>query len=169
MASRRSEETAEQVAARRERDERLYEETIVPGGQGTKSERQIALQVSVLFLLNMKSVISALSILGQTFSWSREHMEANGGSTLLSTLVFRRTRDQERMATHCSEELQQTTAGIECRNSHLKSAPRGHCDRNDGAQTTQTFFFVEGTHIHWQATAEQFFFSKFNMHIMFIL
>ena len=32
---------------------------------------------------------------------------------------------------------------------------------SDGAQTTRTFFFVEGTHLHWQATAEQFFFSKF--------
>ena len=31
----------EQVAARRERDERLYEETIVPGGQETKSERAV--------------------------------------------------------------------------------------------------------------------------------
>ena len=29
----------ELLAARRERDERLYEETIVPGGQETKSER----------------------------------------------------------------------------------------------------------------------------------
>ena len=38
------------------------------------------------------------SILGKTFSLSREHMEANCGSTLLSRLVFRRTRDQERMA-----------------------------------------------------------------------
>ena len=100
MASRRSEETAEQVAARRERNERLYEETTMPGGQETKSERQIAEQVSVLFLLKLKSVILALEILGQTFSWSREHMEANGSSTLIS--VFRRTiaRDQERMATH---------------------------------------------------------------------
>ena len=44
----------------------------------------------------------------------------------------------------------------------------GHCHMSDGAQTTRTFFFVEGTHVHWQATAEQFFFSKFNMHIMFI-
>ena len=144
MASRRSKETAEQVAARRERNERLYEETIVPGE--TKSERQIAEQVSVLFLLKLKSVISALAILEQTFSWSREHMEANGGSTLLS--VFRRTiaRDQERMATHYSEELQRTTAG--CRNSHLKSAPTGHYHMSYGARTTRTFFFVEGTHVH---------------------
>ena len=51
-----------QVAARRERDERLYEETVVPGGQETKSERQIVEQVSVLFLLKLKSVISALSL-----------------------------------------------------------------------------------------------------------
>ena len=69
---------------------------------------------------------------------------------------------------HYSEELQRTTARIGCRNSHLKSAPPGHCHMSDGAQTTQTFFFVKGTHVHWQATAEQFFFSKFNMHIMFI-
>ena len=53
-----------------------------------------------------------------------------------------------------------------CRNSPLKHAPTGHCHTSDGAQTTRTFFFVEGTHVHWQATAEQFFFSKFN--IMFI-
>ena len=38
MASRLSEETAGTGAARRE-SERLYEETIVPGGQETKSER----------------------------------------------------------------------------------------------------------------------------------
>ena len=69
------------------------------------SERQIAEQVNVLFLLKLKSVISALSILGQTFSWSREHMEANGGSTLLSRLVIRWTSDQECMATHYSEDL----------------------------------------------------------------
>ena len=56
MASRRSEETAGKVAARRERNDRLHEETIVPGGQETKSERQIAEQVSVLFLLKLKSV-----------------------------------------------------------------------------------------------------------------
>ena len=61
---------------------------------------QIAEQVSLLFLLKLKSVISALSILGQTFSWSREHIEAYGGSTLLSRLVFRWIKDQERMATH---------------------------------------------------------------------
>ena len=169
MASRWSEETAEHVVARRQRNECLYEETIVLGGQKTKSERQIAEQVSVLFLLKLKSVISALAILEQTFSLSREHVEANGGSTLLSRLVFRRTiaRDQERMATHYSEELQRTTAG--CRNSHLKSAPTGHCHTSDGAQTTRTFFFVEGTHVHWQATAEQLCFSKLNMNIMSIL
>ena len=69
---------------------------------------------------------------------------------------------------HYSEELQRTTARIGCRNSHLKSAPPGHCHISDGAQTTRTFFFVEGTHVHWQATAEQFFLSKFNIHIMFI-
>ena len=91
-------------------------------------------------------------------------MEANGDSTLLSRLLSRWTRDQESMATHYSEEQQRTTAGIGCRNSHLKSAPTGHCHTSDGAQTTRTFFFVEGTHVHWQATAEQFFFN-----IMFIL
>ena len=157
----------EQVPARRERDEHLYQETIVPGGQETKSERvAIAEQVSMLFLLKLKSVISALSLLEQTFSWSRERMEANGGSTLLLRLVFRLTRDQERMATHYSEELQRKTAGIGCRNSHLKSTPTGHCHMSDRAQTTRTFFLVEGTHVHWQATAEQFGFGKFN--IMFI-
>ena len=131
------------------------------GKRPRASEWQIAEQVSALFLL--KSVISALSILGQTFCWSRERMEADGGSMLLSRLVFRWTRDQERMATHYSEDLQRTTAGIGCRNRHLKSAPTGHCHTSDGAQTTRTFFFVEGTHVHWQATAEQFFFSEFNI------
>ena len=77
----------------------------------------------------------------QTFSWSIEHMEANRASTLLWRMVFRRTRDQERMATHYSEELQQTTPG-RMSNSRPKSAPTGHCHTNDGAQT---FFFVEGT------------------------
>ena len=79
-------------------------------------------------------------------------MEANDGSTLLSRLVFRWTRDQERMATHYSEVLQRTTAGIGCQNSHLKSAPTVHRHMSDGAQTTRTLFFVEGTHVHWQAT-----------------
>ena len=113
------------------------------------SERQIAEQVSVLFLLRLKSVISALSILGQTFPWSREHTEANGGSTLLSRLVFRWTRDQERMATHCSEELQRTTAGIGCRNSHLKSAPTGHCHTSDMEHKRQghSFSWREHTYI----------------------
>ena len=69
------------------------------GKRPRASEWQIAEQVSVLFLLKLKSVISALSILGKAFSLSKEHMEANGGSTVLSRLVFRRTRDQERMAT----------------------------------------------------------------------
>ena len=125
MASCRSEGTAEWVAARREWNERLYVETIVPWGEETKSEQQIAKKVSVLLLLKLKSVISALAFLGQTFSRSREHMEATGGSTLLSRLVFR----QERMAIHYSEELQRTTAG--CRNSHLKSAPTDHCHTSD--------------------------------------
>ena len=40
-------------------------------------------------------------------------MEANGGSKLLSRMVFRWTRDQEHMATHYSEELQWTTSGIQ--------------------------------------------------------
>ena len=69
------------------------------------SERQIAEQVSVLFLLKLKSVTSVLSILRKTFSLLREHMEANGGSTLLSRLVFRRTRDQECMATQWATTL----------------------------------------------------------------
>ena len=125
MASCRSEGTAERVAARKEWNERPYVETIVPWGEETKSEQQLAKKVSVLLLLKLKSVISALAFLGQTFSWSREHMEANGGSTLLSRLVFR----QERMAIHYSEERQRTTAG--CRNSHLKSAPTGHCHTSD--------------------------------------
>ena len=41
------------------------------GKRPRASERQIAEQVSVLFLLKLKSVISALSILGQTF-WDVE-------------------------------------------------------------------------------------------------
>ena len=133
------------------------------GKRPRASERKITEHLSILLLLKLKSVISTLSILGQNFSWSREHMEANGGSNLLLRLVFRWTRDQERMSTHYSEELQRTTAGIGCRKSHLKCAPTGHCHTSDGAQTARTFFFVEGTHVHWQATAEQFFFSKFNL------
>ena len=43
--------------------------------------------------------VEVSAFLGKTFYLSREHMEASGGSTLLSRLVFRRTRDQERMAT----------------------------------------------------------------------
>ena len=34
-------------------------------------------------------------------------MKANGGSTLISRLVFRWTRDQDRMATHYSDEQQE--------------------------------------------------------------
>ena len=78
----------------------------MPGGQETKSERAaIAEQVSVLFLLKLKLVISALSIFRKTFSLSGKHMKADCGSTLLSRLVFRRTRDQERMATQGSTTL----------------------------------------------------------------
>ena len=66
-----------------------------------------------------------------------------------------------RMANHYSEELQRTTAG---RISKQSSAPTV---ARTGAQTTG-ILLVEGTHVHWQATAEQFFFSKFNMRIMFI-
>ena len=60
----------------------------------------------MLFLLKLKSAISALSILGKTFSLSKEHMEANSGSTLLLRLVFRRKRDQERMATQWAATLE---------------------------------------------------------------
>ena len=138
------------------------------GKRPRASERQVAEQVSVLFLLKLKFRLYQSS--EKTFSLSKEQMEANGGSTLLSRLVFRRTRAHGYPVGHYSEELQRTTARIGCRNSHLKSADPGHCHMSDGAQTTRTFFFVEGTHVHWQATAEQFFFSKFNMHtcIMFI-
>ena len=51
-------------------------------------------------------------------------MEANGDSTLLSRLVFRRTKDQERMATHYSEELQRTTAGKDVESSIEKAHPQ---------------------------------------------
>ena len=63
------------------------------------------------------------------------------------------------MSDRYSEELQRKTEG--CRNS--KARPSVTVTRT-GAQTTQAFFFVEGTHPHWQATAGQFFFRKFNMH-----
>ena len=139
------------------------------GNRPRASVRQIAEQVSVLFLLKLKLVISALSILGKTFSLSREHMEANGGSTLLSRLVFRWTRDQERMATQWATTLKSCSGQqqeLDVETVTWRAHPPGHCHITDGAQTTRTFFFVEGTHVHWQATAEQFFFSKFNMHII---
>ena len=115
MASRLSEETAGTGSSQKRKRCACTRRPLCPEGKRPRaSERQIAEQVSVLFLLKLKSVISALSILGQTCSWSREHMEANGCSTLLSRLVFKWTRDQERIATHNSEELQRTTAGIGC-------------------------------------------------------
>ena len=119
-------------------------------------------------VVSLEVEVSALSILGKPFSLSREHLEANG-STLLLRLVFRRTREQERMATQWATTLKSCSGQQQELDSHLKSAPPGHCHMSDGAQTTRTFFFVEGTRVHWQATAEQFFFSQFNMHIMFIL
>ena len=75
------------------------------GKRPRASERQIAEQVIHERVVSLEVEISALSILGKTFSLSREHMEANGGSTLLSRLVFRRTRDQERMATQWATTL----------------------------------------------------------------
>ena len=141
----------------------------MPGGQETKSERAANRRAGER-VVSLEVEVSALSILGKTFSLSREHMEANGGSTLLSRLVFRRTRDQERMATQWATTLKSCSGHQQELDSHLKSAPPGHCHMSNGAhvQTTQAFFFVERTHVHWQATPEQFFFSKFNTHIMFI-
>ena len=53
-------------------------------------------------------------------------METNGGSMLLSRLVFRRTRDQKCMATHYSEELQRTKAGKMSKQSPEKrESPNG--------------------------------------------
>ena len=72
MANHRSKETAEQVAAARERyhqpsAERRSEETAVLGGQETKNGRQIVEQASVSrvfrILLKLKSVISEVSAL----------------------------------------------------------------------------------------------------------
>ena len=113
----------EQVAARRERDERLYEETIVPGGQETKSERAANHRAGER-VVSLEVEVSDFGVISPRTNFLR------------------------------------------CRNSHLKSSPTGHCHTSDGAQTTRAFFFVEGTHVYWQATDEQFFFSKFN--IMFI-
>ena len=53
------------------------------------------------FVNSLHFVLPALSMIQSSAKLSlcpREHMEANCGSTLLSRLVFRRTRDQERMA-----------------------------------------------------------------------
>ena len=57
------------------------------------------------------------------------------------------------MADHFSEELQRTTAG---RMSKQSSAPTGHCYTNWSTDDTG-ILLVEGTHVHWQATAEQSF------------
>ena len=81
----------------------------MPGGQETKSERAANHRAGER-VVSLEVEVSALSILGKTFSLSRK----------------------------------------------LTAAQRSFRD------------WCSGTHVHWQATAEQFFFSKFNMHIMFI-
>ena len=162
----------ELLAARRERDERLYEDrAIVPscGGQETKSERAangragervVSLEVEVGLINPRKNF---LFVEGTHGSQRRLNAPFETG-----VQADKRPGAHGYPVGHYSEELQWTTARIGCRNSHLKSALPGHCHMSDGAQKTRTFLFVEGTHVHWQATAEQFFFSKFNMHIMFI-
>ena len=159
--SRLSAGQPELLAATRERDERLYEETIVPGGQETKSERA-AYRRAGERVVSLEVEVSALSILGKTFSLSRKLTAAQRSiRDCTGVQADERPGAHGYPVGHYSEELQRTTARIRCRNSHLKSAPPGHCHMSDGAQTTRTFFFVEGTHVHWQATAEQFFFRKF--------
>ena len=69
--SRLSAGQPELLAARRERDERLYEETIVPGGQETKSERAANRRAGER-VVSLEVEVSALSILGKTFSLSRK-------------------------------------------------------------------------------------------------
>ena len=69
--SRLSAGQPELLAARRERDERLYEETIVPGGQETKSERAANRRAGGR-VVSLEVEVSALSILGKTFSLSRK-------------------------------------------------------------------------------------------------
>ena len=91
------------------------------------------------------------------WGWNTDKLSLGRGNTYKLTAA-------QRMANHYSEELQRTTAG---RMSKQSSAPTGHCTTRTGAKTTQAFFFVDGTHVHWQTTAEQFFFSEFNMHLMF--
>ena len=153
LAANRSEETPVQAHTRRARNQEsmvssLSEETArwqpeekeisvcarrpsCPEGKRPRaSELQIAEQVSVVFLLKLKSMISTLSILGQTFSWSREHMEANGGSTLLSRLVFRWTRDKERLATHYSEGTLWRAAADNSRNWTSKQSPEKRTHRS---------------------------------------
>ena len=115
-------------------------------------------QVSVLFLLKLKFRRYQSS---EKLSLCREN-------TWKLTAAQRSFRDwcsggqetRSALATHASGSLLWRAAADNSKNwSPLKSAPPGHCHMSDGAQTTRTFFFVEGTHVHWQATAEHFFFS----------
>ena len=137
--------------------------------EGKRPRAQIAEQVSVLFLLKLK--------FQRYQSWEKLPLcRENIWKLTPAQRSFRdwcsggqETRSAWLPSGHYFEELQRTAARIGCRNSHLKSAPPGHCHMSDGAQTTRTFFFVEGTHVHWQAPADQFFFSKFNTHIMYTL
>ena len=75
-----------------------------PEGKRPKSERAANRRTGER-VVSLEAEVSALSILGKTFSLSREDMEANGGSTLFSRPVFRRTTDQERMATQWATAL----------------------------------------------------------------
>ena len=144
----------------------------MPGGQETKGERGtsrradervVSLEVEVGDFGVINPRRNFLRVEGTHGSWRRIYAPFETG-----VQADKRPGAHGYPVGHYSEELKRTTASIGCRNSHLKSAPPGHRHMSDGAQMTQTFFFVEGTHVQWQATAEQFFFSKFNMHTMVI-
>ena len=89
----------------------------------------------------------------QTFSSSWEHMEANSGLTLLSTLVLRRKEYQDRMwlPTTLKRQLQRRKAG---RVSKQSSGNRTHRSMSLELCATDD---PDIQHAHWQDTAEQLF------------
>ena len=173
------------------------------GKRPRASKRQIAEQISVLFLLKLKSVISALSAdklsagklsLGRGNIWKVTAAQRSfwdwcsrlvhgylsevvqptpkhsgppchwlGAEDETNFLLVEGTHGARlnaplgrRPGAHAyGYPLLWRAAADNSRNSHLKSTPTGHCRTDTDA-------------LPWQATAEQFFFSKFNMLIMFV-
>ena len=124
----------------------------MPGGQETKSERAASRRAGER-VVSLEGEVGDFGVINPRKNFLFVE-GTNGGKGRLKApfetgvQVDKRPGAHGYPVGHYSQELQRTTARIGCRNSHLKSAPPGQCHMSDGAQTTRTFFFVEGTHVH---------------------